>query len=70
MDYTPPQFFILLTYSIPVVIKNVSTSRVENSVDPDQSDLNLQCFQKKINPGSAGQGLSLRDDTFYQFRQS
>ena len=28
-------------------------------MDPDQkpSDLDLQCFQKRINPGSAGQGL-------------
>ena len=35
---------------------------LENFVDPDQmassSDQDLQCFQKRINPGSAGQGLS------------
>ena len=30
-------------------------------MDPDQmADLDLQCFQKKIHTGSAGQGLSLK----------
>ena len=45
-----------LTFSIPVIF---SIIMVEDSVDPDQkpSDLNLQCFQKKINPCSADQGL-------------
>ena len=40
------------------------TSRMENSVNPDQkalsvviADLDLQYFQKRINPGSAGQWL-------------
>ena len=50
-----PNFFILLTCSIPAV------SREEDSVDPDQmaSDLDLQFFHKflkRINPMSA-QGL-------------
>ena len=50
--------------------KHVFSIRVENSVDPDQmafrwlcqkpSDLDLQCFQKRINPGSAGQGLIIK----------
>ena len=26
-------------------------------MDPDQTDLDLQCFQKIINPCSAGQGF-------------
>ena len=33
---------------------------MENSVDPDElasSYLDLQCFQSRIYPGSAGQGL-------------
>ena len=36
---------------------NTFASRVENSVDQDQlasmktADLDLECFQKKINPG-------------------
>ena len=34
-------------------------SRVESSVDSDPSDLDLQCFQKWTNPGSAGQRLKL-----------
>ena len=34
---------------------------MENTVDPDlialSADLDLQCFQNVVNPGSAGQGL-------------
>ena len=43
--------------------KHVFSIRMKNSMDPDQmasaeaNDLDLQCFQKRINPGSAGQGL-------------
>ena len=42
--------------------KHAFSIGVENSVDPDQmaslkpSDLDLQRFQKRIIPGSAGQG--------------
>ena len=34
--------------------------RVKNSVDPDKkpADLDLRCFQKMINAGSKGQGLT------------
>ena len=44
-----------LQYSI---YKYVFTIRVEISVDPDQMDLDLQCFQNRINLGSAGHGLN------------
>ena len=46
--YTPPQFL------------SSSAAKIENSVNPDQSpaDLDLQCFQKKINSNSAGQWLT------------
>ena len=27
-------------------------------MDPDQMDLDLQCFQNRINLGSVGQGLN------------
>ena len=34
-----------------------------NSADPDQkpTDLDLHCLQNRVYPGSAGQGLSLKD---------
>ena len=41
---------------------------MKNSVAPDQlasekpADLDLQCFQKRINPGSAGQGIRSLED--------
>ena len=39
--------------------KHLFSIRVENSVDyVQQADLDLQCFQKRINPGSAGQMLN------------
>ena len=31
------------------------------------SDLDLQCFQKRINPGSAGQGLSGEENDYSSF---
>ena len=40
---------------------------MDNSADPDQlakqkpADLDLHCLLKRINPVSAGQGLSLSD---------
>ena len=38
--------------------KHEFSIRVENSLDPDQmaADLDLYCFQNKINSGSARQG--------------
>ena len=53
------QIFILLTYSIEVVSMYFPI-RVENSVGPDQmspDNLDLECFSKRINFDSAGQGL-------------
>ena len=44
-----------LKYSI---YKYVFTNRVEISVDPDQMDLDLQCFQDRIHLVLAGQGLN------------
>ena len=55
--------YIESTCQIPVLSIIVFTSRLGNNVDPDQlasekpADLNLQCFQKQINLGSAEQGL-------------
>ena len=43
--------------------KHILSIRVENSVDPDQmassrpADLDIYCFQKRINQGLAGQEL-------------
>ena len=41
--------------------KHVFSIRVENSVDPDQkpADLELHCFQKRINRGSAGHFITV-----------
>ena len=39
---------------------------VKNSVDIDQvaiSELNLHCFQRRINPGSAAQGSIVKNGT-------
>ena len=51
-------YFFIWTCMIPRS-QHVSTSRVENSVDPDQlasqkpADLNLHCFQNRISLGTA-----------------
>ena len=58
--HTPPKLL-----SIPAVTIHVFSNIVENNVDPDQmassvtkpADLDPQCFQKRINPDSAGEGL-------------
>ena len=44
------------TCSTPVVSMHFQLELKKNSVDPDQIML-LQCFQTRINPGPAGQGL-------------
>ena len=52
------------------------TSKIENIVDPDQLaleklvDLDLHCFQNRINPGSAGEGLSSDKFKFKSFVES
>ena len=52
-------FFTQLTLRTTVISMYVFTSIIENSVDPDQltsqkqADLNLHCFQNRINPGLA-----------------
>ena len=53
MYYTPPLFVISVTIAI-------STSRVENRVDPDQlsTDLHLHCFQNRLYPVISRQGLN------------
>ena len=53
-----PRGLVTLSY------QNVLTSKMENSVDPDQlafqkpADLYLYCFQNKIYLGSAWKGLN------------
>ena len=45
---------------------------MDNSADPDQlastADVDLHCFLKRINPLSAGQGLSLSDRFHFLIR--
>ena len=59
MYYTLPNFYPVKQCSYPVVSKYLFSIRVGNSVDPDPkpTDLDLQCFQKKVNSGSEGQGF-------------
>ena len=50
----------LLTYIQHSSTKHEFTSRVANSEDSDEmADLDLQCFQQRINLGSTVQGLRL-----------
>ena len=54
MCYTPPKFLSISIHN--PVISILSTSRVENCVDPDQqasekpADLDLHCFKIRMHP--------------------
>ena len=60
---TPPQINLTDLHDSSYV--HVFTSRVGNSVDPDQlasqkpADLDLHCFQNRIQPGLVWKGLRL-----------
>ena len=57
---SPTRIFILLTSTIAVVIKHVHVFSIKEETVwiLIRADEDLQCFLKRINPGSAGQGLT------------
>ena len=66
-DGTSSQFVIVLT---GLNLQHSSCQHAWKTVDPDQmasdeaSDLNLQCFQKRINLRTSGQGFNLKKSNY------